>query len=259
MTCYRVVFRVHEELDYSFSIPLNTFAEVSKNSKTSNAIHPGNILRQTQSWWVEIDAKDFRTIRFDFGTSAHDERNKLFDSLQSLAFHNQNFKKMFCHREGAQSLNSRWFIYNPKEEFDRMTKPLGKDCQWRLDTEINQNYKLCETYPSAIIVPEEKGVKLDEKMIKKVASYRSKNRLPVLDWIHPETGSALLRCSQPLVGLSETKNEADRKYLKLVRDFGMPRAPKLLIFDMRPKLNAQANLAKGGGYEKPDFYKLDEA
>ena len=62
-----------------------------------------------------------------------------------------------------------------------------------------------------IIVPEV----TNDKMLKKVASYRTKNRLPVLDWIHPETGSALLRSSQPMVGLSETKNDADRKYLKL--------------------------------------------
>lgn len=34
----------------------------------------------------------------------------------------------------------------------------------------------------------------------------------------------------------------------------MPTASKLLIFDCRPKINAQANAAKGGGYEKSEFY-----
>lgn len=36
--------------------------------------------------------------------------------------------------------------------------------------------------------------------------------------------------------------------------FSMPTASKLLIFDCRPKINAQANAAKGGGYEKSEFY-----
>ena len=43
----------------------------------------------------------------------------------------------------------------------------------------------------------------------------------------------------------EKKSEFDYKYLKRVRDFSFPKAEKLLVFDLRPKINAQANLAKG--------------
>ena len=46
--------------------------------------------------------------------------------------------------------------------------------------------------------------------------------------------------------------------MKKIRDFSFPKAEKLLVFDARPKINAQANLAKGGGYEKPEFYKLSD-
>ena len=35
----------------------------------------------------------------------------------------------------------------------------------------------------------------------------------------------------------------------------MPTASKLLIFDCRPKINGQANFAKGGGYEKSEMYQ----
>jgi len=91
-----------------------------------------------------------------------------------------------------------------------------------------------------------------------VASYRTKNRFPVLSWVHPESGAALIRSSQPTVGINDKKNEADFKYLKKIRDFSFPKAEKLLVFDARPKINAQANLAKGGGYEKPEFYKLSD-
>ena len=61
-----------------------------------------------------------------------------------------------------------------------------------------------------------------------------------------------------MVGINEKKNEADYAHLKRVRDFSFPKADKLLIFDLRPKINAQANLAKGGGFEKPEFYRLSK-
>ena len=61
-----------------------------------------------------------------------------------------------------------------------------------------------------------------------------------------------------MVGINEKKNEADWKYLKKIRDFSFPKAEKLLIFDLRPKINAQANLAKGGGFEKAEFYRVSK-
>ena len=36
-----------------------------------------------------------------------------------------------------------------------------------------------------------------------MASYRTKNRFPVLSWVHPETGAALIRSSQPTVGIND--------------------------------------------------------
>ena len=63
---------------------------------------------------------------------------------------------------------------------------------------------------------------------------------------------------KPMVSLKEKKDEADYRYLKRVRDFSFPKAEKLLIFDLRPKINAQANLALGGGYEKGEFYRLGD-
>ena len=39
--------------------------------------------------------------------------------------------------------------------------------------------------------------------LKKVASYRTKNRFPVLSWVHPESGAALIRSSQPTVGIND--------------------------------------------------------
>ena len=38
------------------------------------------------------------------------------------------------------------------EEFHRMTKDIGDDCQWQV-THENERYKICETYPKLLIVP----------------------------------------------------------------------------------------------------------
>ena len=55
--------------------------------------------------------------------------------------------------------------------------------------------------------------KIDD--LAKVAEYRTRKRLPVLAWIHPDTGAALLRSSQPCVGtLPEKKSSDDYDYLK---------------------------------------------
>ena len=92
-----------------------------------------------------------------------------FDSADSL----------FCFEQ--ISSNQKWFIYDTKAEFIRMTEKLGNDCQWVV-TEANKNFKICDTYPPLLIVPKD----TTEAELKKVASYRTKNRLPVAAWIHPE-------------------------------------------------------------------------
>ena len=89
--------------------------------------------------------------------------------------------------------SKRWYVYDAKAEFARMTSRLGPDCPWTV-TQANENFKLCETYPPVLIVPRDIG----DAELKKVASYRSKQRLPVAAWIHPESGAAILRSSQAL-------------------------------------------------------------
>lgn len=37
-----------------------------------------------------------------------------------------------------------------------------------------------------------------------IIAFRSRNRLPVLSWIHPTSLATITRCSQPSVGVSIT-------------------------------------------------------
>lgn len=49
----------------------------------------------------------------------------------------------------------------------------------------------------------------------------------------------IVRCSQPLVGMSGKRNKDDERYLDLIREAND--TVKLTIFDARPSVNAVAN------------------
>lgn len=49
----------------------------------------------------------------------------------------------------------------------------------------------------------------------------------------------IVRCSQPLVGMSGKRNKDDERYLDLIREAND--TTKLTIYDARPSVNAVAN------------------
>ena len=78
--------------------------------------------------------------------------------------------------------------------------------------------------------------------------FRSKSRIPALSWIHGESGAAIVRCSQPQVGLGNKQSSGDRAMLAKIASIN-PNGNLLEILDCRPKTNAIANIAVGGGFE----------
>ncbi|XP_057604790.1 myotubularin-related protein 2 isoform X2 [Hippopotamus amphibius kiboko] len=123
---------------------------------------------------------------------------------------------------------------------------------WRI-TKINERYELCDTYPALLVVP----ANIPDEELKRVASFRSRGRIPVLSWIHPESQATVTRCSQPMVGVSGKRSKEDEKYLQAIMDSNA-QSHKIFIFDARPSVNAVANKAKGGGYESEDAYQNAE-
>lgn len=162
---------------------------------------------------MEIECKDLRTVRFDFienaSSTADAQKVAFFDKLNNAAF--GKLETLFCFQPPVRKTPHPWHIYDPKEEFDRQTIPLGEKCEWELSS-ANEHFTICETYPKQFVVPRRHGD------LAKVAAYRTRSRLPVLSWIHPETGAALLRSSQPTIGITEKKSVDDYEYLKQVRD-----------------------------------------
>uniref|UniRef100_A0A8W4FG24 Phosphatidylinositol-3,5-bisphosphate 3-phosphatase MTMR2 n=1 Tax=Sus scrofa TaxID=9823 RepID=A0A8W4FG24_PIG len=123
---------------------------------------------------------------------------------------------------------------------------------WRI-TKVNERYELCDTYPALLVVP----ANIPDEELKRVASFRSRGRIPVLSWIHPESQATITRCSQPMVGVSGKRSKEDEKYLQAIMDSNA-QSHKIFIFDARPSVNAVANKAKGGGYESEDAYQNAE-
>lgn len=62
----------------------------------------------------------------------------------------------------------------------------------------------------------------------------------MLSWIHPENKTVIVRCSQPLVGMSGKRNKEDERYLDVIRETNR-QVNKLTIYDARPNVNAVAN------------------
>jgi len=111
----------------------------------------------------------------------------------------------------------------------------------------NSSYALCETYPSYLLVPST----LSDDDLTKTTEFRSKNRIPVLSWIS-KTGIPLLRSSQPLVGLKRMHSVHDQNLLRQAMTSSF--TTRLIALDARPKVNAMANSAIGGGWEDSESY-----
>ncbi|XP_035546075.1 phosphatidylinositol-3-phosphatase myotubularin-1-like isoform X2 [Juglans regia] len=128
---------------------------------------------------------------------------------------------------------------------------------WRI-TSLNSNHTMCQTYPFALIVP--KGIS-DEEVIQ-ASTFRARCRLPVVSWCDPGTGAVLARSSQPLVGLMmNMRSNADEKLVAgLCTHLSGVSGPrrKLYIADARPRKNALANGAMGGGSESSSNYFQSE-
>jgi hypothetical protein len=136
--------------------------------------------------------------------------------------------------------------YDPEAEFRRQgaIRNHSSNHIWEL-SDVNYNYEICSTYPALLVLP--KASLFSKKQVKRVASFRSKNRIPTLTYYHKKNRVALLRSSQPMMGMGlmnmyqTTRCQDDEKLLEIVK--------VRTIMDARPKVSAFANSAVGGGFE----------
>jgi hypothetical protein len=142
-------------------------------------------------------------------------------------------------------------------DYGRMGLPGNGWRAYRLD-ELGAS---TSTYPAAIYVP----VTTRDEDLAGATQFRGtraedgtiSGRLPAVVWRHPDTGVVMARSGQPRPGVRGKRCEADETLCRQIAMAGNGRrgqaspdyVPGLDIYDARPRLNAEANRAKGGGYE----------
>lgn len=241
VTNYRLYFRsADKDLSNVIDVPLGVVSRIEKVGGASS--------RGENAYGIEIFCKDMRNLRFAHKQENHSRRD-VFEKLQMFAFPVSHKLKFFAFEYMEAFPENGWAVYEPIAELKRMG--VNND-MWKI-TKINEHYTVCDSYPAVWAVP----AQATDDDIKVVASFRSRGRLPVLSWIHPESQGTITRCSQPQVGVSGKRCREDEHYIQLIMDANA-QSHKMIIMDARPTANAIANKAKGGGYESEDAYQNAE-
>ncbi|XP_063286616.1 myotubularin-related protein 2 [Pelobates fuscus] len=241
VTNYRLYFKSLER-DHRLVLdaPLGVISRIEKIGGASS--------RGENSHGVEIVCKDMRNIRFAFKPDGR-VRKSVFESLVKYAFPLNHSLPLFAFDYKEVFPENGWKVYDPIMEYRRQGIP---NESWRI-SKINERYDLCDTYPAILVVP----VNISDEELRRVSAFRARDRVPVLSWIHPESQAAIIRCSQPMVGVNGKRSKEDEKYLQSIMDANA-HSHKIFIFDARPSVNAVANKAKGGGFESEDAYQNAE-
>ena len=209
-----------------------------------------------------IELKDCRSFKFQ--TKDDEFYRKINYNHQ---FRLEYFKYAFLYKANyiSNGINypiNGWTIYNPIKEFERQKVPFGME-SFRI-SQINLKYKLCETYPSILVLPSVCG---DDSSLEKIASCRIKNRFPVLTYAytHPKNiksaGSNkemiqtfLFRSAQINYGnIFMKKNNYEVDYVNEITSIGKYNQG-FVFYDCRPYLNAKANSLKGAGVDDISQY-----
>lgn len=213
-----------------YKVPFFLISKLEKfDERAVTNFETGAIIFQ---YYFEINTKDNRTMKF----CVESTKNKFFETLYSRVFlKKNNIEYMIYAMAYAKCDKFRniqidgWNIYNTESEFKRQ----NLDEERFVLSDINKNFEVCQTYPELLIMP--KNFSRDK--VTEAASFRTKNRLPVVCYYWSTYQTVILRSSQTKSGLLFiNRNEYDEKYLECFRKDN----EMLDIYDARPYLNAFA-------------------
>ncbi|KAF4591568.1 protein phosphatase [Ophiocordyceps camponoti-floridani] len=170
---------------------------------------------------IRIRCRDFTFVTFNFADN--DAARLAFDFIFARTCRLGTVERLFAfhHKPLAseKGLNG-WDLYDPRAEFRRqgISEKLA-DKGWRI-TSINKDYVFCDTYPAVLVVP----TKISDNVLKYAREFRSRNRIPVLSYIHPVNNCTITRSSQPLAGITRKSNVQDEKLVAASFSAWMPGA-----------------------------------
>ena len=205
-----------------------------------------------------IKLKDYRSFKIQT-KNAEFYKKIIFNPKSSIDYYKYAYlSKVKSKENNIQYPIDGWKLYDAWNEFKRQNVPLDME-SFRV-SQLNKNYKLCETYPSFIIVPST----VDDSSIAEMALCRSKKRFPLLTYVytHENTNnkdeeliqSFLFRSSQINTGLLfKKKNSYEIEYINALSSIGKFNKG-FIFYDCRPYINAKANALKGAGIDEKSLY-----
>ncbi|XP_047493625.1 myotubularin-related protein 9-like [Penaeus chinensis] len=194
-----------------------------------------------------LKCKDLRILQLD--VIGADQFAKVADTLEDLIRVEEPLLRYpFFYRAMYQILEDGWTAFMPESEFSRLVQP-GDD--WRISY-VNKDYKVCPSYPSAVVVPKN----IEDNDLIAIANFRQASRFPVLAYRHRRnimqtfSQAVLLRSGQPLITANGKRCKEDERLLNSV----LARDKRGYIIDTRTQNLAQSAKLRGGGYEPELHY-----
>ncbi|CAI4045289.1 hypothetical protein SUVZ_10G2930 [Saccharomyces uvarum] len=257
---YPLIYGVHKNPGSTLLSKLTSTNQIQLEGTDSQNYR----LYQGKDLWsfvnIKIIGKDYVVFSLDFGSDLHLQARKVYESILNLTVVG-NINKLYAfiymsnNLERKLSAPNSWQIYDPVREFQRQgLDDNDESCPWRL-SRINEEYEFCSTYPSQLFVPRSTS----DILLKHASKFRSQKRIPVLTYHHKATDCNILRSSQPLPGLINQRSIQDEKLVwECFSSFFSKdiKRTKHVIVDARPRTNALAQMALGGGTENMDNYNF---
>lgn len=200
---------------------------------------------------VQILCKDLRQFVLSFAC-ADTSSSSFCSNISPFIFANPD-REIFAFFNRQKFSRQGWDVYSFEKEISRLGLPNGNFGVFP----VNIGYKLAPTYPQSVVCPS----RITCDVLREASSFRSKHRVIAVCWVDPTGYRALARSAQPLSGIGRSRNQKDEEILLEMerlasvapdRGVGNPERHNLIVADARPKVNAMANLAKGGGWENLD-------
>ncbi|KAG0726412.1 Myotubularin-related protein 9 [Chionoecetes opilio] len=186
-----------------------------------------------------LKCKDLRILQLD--VIGADQFAKVADTLEDLIrvevdhkkAEDPTFRYPFFYRAMYTILEDGWTTFLPESEFSRLIQP-GDD--WRISY-VNKDYKVCASYPSAVVVPKN----MEDSDLVAIANFRQGGRFPVLAYRHEGSAphalpAVLLRSGQPLITANGRRCKEDERLLNSV----LAREKRGYIIDTRTQNLAQS-------------------
>ncbi|KAI1646976.1 phosphatases II [Daldinia loculata] len=157
---------------------------------------------------IRLRCRDFMFINFNFSDEV--QGRDAFEYIRNRTCRLGSIEKLYAFSYQPLKLEKPfdgWNIYDPRVEFRRQgisTKSVDRG--WRVSL-INKDYNFSPTYPSLLVVPS----KISDNVIKYAGSYRSRQRIPVLTYLHSLNNCSITRSSQPMVGFRGNRSIQDEK------------------------------------------------